>query len=448
MFPSEVEDCRIGVVGSEYTTDENMFYKSAKNFLLSFFPHLNCSTVTLMPTEGGDSTANATGFYRENSVYGALQYNKINILAFFANLNSFENTDVFRVDAPVFGSDAILVNAVPRREQRKIDVLQTFDTVSVETYYFLVMTLSIVLKTFYCTMKWSLWTSLWILLTGLINQLNDDFKKTAERIIWFHFNLFIFFAVYGIFGGLISADMTVTSMPPRVESLSDIMDPYFNATPVFFKQLYIYNLLEKSPDGSIKKKVLKRAEDRDGIIVLPIRADETSKTQAALNKFLTSLCNPSQAYLDHDVFVKGMLRVACIVRDIKEPFFSTGSESFGNDIFVFPYSSRLSKTIRRKASNHLRRLFEADLFHLMLRLLTNRQISMIAEIQETRQHQECSSLDFLKEREKFDQLHPPAPAPLSLQLFHGPMYVLAAAFLVCEITFMLEHVIHYIISYF
>ena len=448
MFPLEEQDCRIGVVGSEFTTDENMFYKSAKDFLLSFFPHLNCSTVTLMSIEGGDSTANATGFYREDSVYGALQYNKINILAFFANLNSFENTDVFRVDAPVFGSDAILVNAVPRREQRKIDVLQTFDTVSVETYYFLVMTLSIVLKTFYCTMKWSLWTSLWILLTGLINQLNDDFKKTAERIIWFHFNLFIFFAVYGIFGGLISADMTVTSMPPRVESLSDIMDPYFNATPVFFKQLYIYNLLEKSPEGSIKKKILRRAEDRDGIIVFPIRADETSKGEAAIGKFLTSLCNPSQAYLDHDIFVKGILRVACIVRDIKEPYFASGSESFGNDIFVFPYSSRLSKTIRRKVSKQLRRLFEANLFDSMLKLLTNRQMLISGSFQETPQHRECSSLDFLKEREKFNQLHPPAPAPLSLQLFHGPMYVLAAAFLVCEIIFILELLFHWIISYF
>ena len=298
MFPLEEQDCRIGIVGSELTSEDNLFYKSATDFLLGLFPHLNCSIVTLMSTEGGDSTANATGFYREDSIYGALQYNKINILAFFATLNSFENTDAFRVDAPVFGSDAILINAVPRKEQRKIDVLQTFDTVSIETYYFLVVTLSIVLALFCCTMKWSFFTSLWILSTGLINQLNDDFKKTVERIIWFHFSLFIFFAVYGIFSGLISADLTVTSMPPRIESLSDIMDPYFNATPVFFKQLYIYNLLEKSPDGSIKKKVLKRAEDRDGIIVFPIRADETSKAGAAFDKFLKSLSNPSRAYLD------------------------------------------------------------------------------------------------------------------------------------------------------
>ena len=445
---SDNQGCRVGVIQPDYVRNGNPYYNLGFKFITSFFPsHLNCSYVGLN-VRNVDSSLNESGMYDMDSAYGALQDNRVNILAHLVSLRSFENPSVFKVDVPVVGAEAILLTAVPPVNHTHIDLLEALDTFEVDTYYFTLVVLCFTIGWFKLIMKWSVWTSIWACITGLLDQVNDEGQTISQRIMWLFFQFFILVGVLGYWGGLISADMTVSSTPRRIEWLKDIFDPNFNATPFFLKQVPIYSVLSSSPEGSIQKKVFKRAIERGSVFDMGMTTDKIEEFHIMINKFFDSLSNPNEAYLDHDLFVKMILRVACFARNVKEPIFAPGKEPLGKDMFAFPYTSRLPNEIRHKANKHLRRVFEAGVFDVKFRGLTSSQMEMSTFTKETVTNMECSSLNFFKEKEKYDKLHPPSPSPLSLSLFHGPLDVLCVLFTVCEVVFVVEWIIYLINKWF
>ena len=436
------EGCRVGVIQPDYARHGNPYYDLGFKFITSFFPsHLNCSYAGLH-VRNVESSLNESGMYNTDSAYGALQDNRVNIVAHLVSLKSFENPSVFKIDVPVVGAEGIILNAVFPVNKTQIDVLQTFNTFQVETYYFSLVILCLTIGWLKWIMKWSLFKSIWACITGLVDQVNDEGQTIAQRIVWLFFQLFILVGILGYWGGLISADMTVSWTPRRIEKLEDILDPHFNATPVLIKQVPIYSVLSNSLEESIQKKVFLRAEERESVFDMGM--NKMNEIPLKTEKFFNSLANLTDVYLDYDIFVKMILRVACFARNIKEPIFAPGKESFGKDTLVFPYSSRLPKEIRHKTSKHLRRVFEADLFDLKLREVTSAQMEITFFTKETVTNMECSSLDFFKEKEKYDKLHPPSPSPLSLSLFHGPLDILCILFTVCEVVFAIEWVVYLI----
>ena len=443
---SDNQGCRVGVIQPDYARHGNPYYDLGFKFITSFFPpHLNCSYLGFN-VRSVDSSLNESGMYDTDSAYGALQDNRVNILAHLVSLKSFENPSVFTVDVPLVEAEAIILNAVPSVNHTQIDILETFNTFEVNTYYFTLVILCLTIGWFKWIMKWSVYKSIWACITGLLDQVNDESQTIAQRILWLFFQFFILVGVLGFWGGLISADMTVSWTPRRIEKLEDILNPNFNATPFFFKHLPIYSVISNSSEGSIQKKIFKRAEERGSVFDMAM--DKMDEFPVYANKFFNSLANPNDAYLDHDVFVKLIVRFACFARNIKEPIFVTGKEPFGKDTFVFPYSSRLPKEIRHKANKHLRRVFEAGVFDVKLQEVTSAQMKITFFTKETVTNMECSSLNFFKEKEKYDKLHPPSPSPLSLSLFHGPLDVLCVLFTVCEVVFAIEWVVYLIKEWF
>ena len=282
---SDNEGCRVGFFQPDFARHGNPYYDSTIKFFISLFPsHLNCSYVGLN-VRNVASSLNESGMYDTDSAYGALQDNRINILAQIVSLKSFENPSVFKVDVPVSEAEAILVNAVPPVNKTDIDILQTFNAFQVDTYYFTLVVLCLMIGSLKWIMKWSVCKSIWVSITGLLGQGNDDGQTLPERILWLFFQFFIFFAVLGYWGGLISAEMTVSWTPRRIERLEDIFDPNFNATPFFIKQFPIYSLFYYSPSGSIQKQILKRAEERGSVIDLLIMS-KMDGFFASLDKFL------------------------------------------------------------------------------------------------------------------------------------------------------------------
>ena len=442
------QGCRIGMFTTSHFNENNMFYKPVKQFEEEFLPsHLNCSIVYIPALDIGESAVNETGHYDNNTFYGALQDNRINILFYVSNLKSFKNPSAFAIDVPLFEAEANLINAVAKVNQSDIDVLQTFHTVDLNTYYFMAIATFLTISWLHLIMSWSFWKSLWVSMTGMVGQINDDGDTTSERVIWVHFLFFILFAINGILGGLISADMTMSWKSRRIESLEDIIN--FNATPVYYKQSCIQNWLENSAEESVERKVMERAEERGSALLIPmaIKGLDITESSAISEKFLNSLCNPNEAFLEYDILIKPLLRFACIGRDIKEPIFAQGTQSFGKDIFVIPYSSRLPEETRRNTSRHLRRLSEAGLFHILLDKLLSRQFRMSFPFQETSEHRRCSSLDFFREKEMFEKLHPTAPPSLTMKLFHGPLDLLCILFIVCILVLIMELIVFYILLF-
>ena len=442
------EGCRVGIIKPDHVKNGNPYYDLAFKFLTSFFPsHLNCSYVGLN-VRNVESSLNESGMYDTDSAYGALQDNRINIFGHFVSLKSFENSSVFKVDVPVVGTDAILLNTVLPVNHRQIDILETFNTFQVDTYYFTLVVLCLTIGCLKWIMKWSVCKSIWACITGLVDQVNDEGKTIAQRIMWLFFQFFILVGVLGYWERLISTEITVSWTPRRIEKLEDILDPHFNATPFFVKQVPIYSLLSNSPEGSIRKKIFTRAEERGSVFDMAITMDKMDEFRVTTEKFLDSLTNPNKAYLDHDLFVKMIVRVACFARNIKEPIFAPGKESFGRDTFVFPYSSRLPKEIRHKANKHLRRVFESGLFDVKFQKLASFQMEMSSFTTETVTNMECSSLDFFKEKEKYDKLHPPSPFPLSLSLFQGLLDALCILCCICQVVFVIEWVVYLMNKWF
>ena len=444
---SDNQGCRVGVTQPDFVRNGNPYYDSATKFFTSFFPsHLNCSYVGLK-VKNIESSLNESGMYDTDSAYGALQDNRINIFAYFASLKSFENPSVFKIDVPVVEANAILVNAVSPVNQTDIDLLEAFNTFEVDTYYFTLVVLCLTIGWFKCIMKWSVLKSIWAAFTGLVDQVNDEGQTIAQRVVWLFFQFFILVGVFGYWGGLISADMTVSWTPRRIERLKDIFDPNFNATPFFVKQVPLYPMLYNSPEESIQKKILKRAEERGSVFDMAMTMDKMNEFPVMVKKFFDSLSNPNEAYLDHDIFVKMILRIACFMGNLEEPIFAPGKEPFGRDTFVFPYSSQLPKEIRHKSNKHLRRVFEAGLFDVKFRGLTSSQMQISTFTKETVTNMKCSSLNFFKEKEKYDKLHPPSPSPLSLPLFQGLLDVLCISIGV-QVVFVFEWVVYLIKKWF
>ena len=143
-----------------------------------------------------------------------------------------------------------------------------------------------------------------------------------------------------------------------------------------------------------------------------------------------------------------ILRGTCFGRNIKQPIFAGGKESFGRDMFVFPYSSQLPNNIRHKANKHLRRDFEAGLFNVKFRGLTSSQLEMSFFTKETVANMECSSLNFFKEKEKYDKLHPPTPSPVPLLLFHRLLDVMCILVCVCQVVYIMEWVVYLVKEWF
>ena len=445
---SDNQGCRVGVIQPEYVRHGNPYYDLGFKFITSFFPsHLNCSYVGLN-VRNVDSSLNESGMYDTDSAYGALQDNRVNIFAHLVSLKSFENPSVFKVDVPVVGAEAILLNAVHPVNRTQIDILETFNTFEVNTYYFTLVVLCLTIGWLKWIMKWSVFRSIWACITGLVDQVNDEGQTIAQRIMWLFFQMFILVGVLGYWGGLISADMTVSWTPRRIEKLEDILHPNFNATPFFAKQVPIYSVLSNSPEESIQKKILKRAEERGSVFDMTMTMDKMNELPVKVNNFFDSLSNPNDAYLEHDIFVRMILRVVCFATNIKEPIFAPGKEPFGSDTFVFPYSSQLPNEIRHKSNKHLRRVFEAGLFDVKLREVTSSQMQISTITKETVTNMECSSLDFFKQKEKFDKLHPLSPSPLSLSLFYGLLDVLCISIGVCEVVFVIEWVVYLINKWF
>ena len=439
---SDNEGCRLGIIQPDFVTRGNPYADSGNKFITSFFPsHLNCSYVGL-DVRNIESSLNESGMYDTDSAYGALQDNRINIFAYFVSLKSFENPSVFKVDVPVVGAEAVLLNAVSLVNDTNIDILETFNTFQVDTYYLTLVVLCLTIGSLKWIMKWSVWKSIWACITGFLGQGNDDGETIPQRIIWLFFQFFIFFAVLGYWGGLISAEMTVSWTPRRIERLEDIFDPHFNATPFFFKQVPVYSLLYYSPSGSIQKEILKRAEERRSVIDSSILAEHMEDSPAILDKFLDSLSNPNEAYLDYDLFAESILRVACFARNIKEPIFARGTESFGSDTFVFPYSSQLPNKIRHKANKHLRREFQAGLFNVKFRKLVSSHMEMSTFAKETVVNMKCSSLNFFKEKEKYNKLNPSSPSPVSLLSFIRLLDVMCILVCVCQVVYIIEWVVY------
>jgi len=251
----------------------------------------------------------------------------------------------------------------------------------------------------------------------------------------------------GIFGGMISADMTVPVRIPRIQRLEDIFDPQFNSTPVYLKQLYIYDRLDNSIHGSLEKKVIQRAIERRSEIIIGQDFGEEGKEKTSMenfmDRFVNAIVDPGYVFLDHDVYMKKILKVICIGRDIQAPIFSVAEKSFGKDLFTYPYSSLIPRKVRKRATQFLRRIFEAGTFEPTLDRVTKTQMEAAFTLKESPIHQECASFNYFKHKELYDKLHPMEPNPLDFRMFHGPLYLIVIAFIFGSISLLIEYFIYY-----
>jgi hypothetical protein len=442
------EECYIGTFGHPTLNMENPYYQRTVEWLTSFIPkNLNCSVVPIT-SQAGFSTANETGYYEPDSYFGALQYNRVNILALFTQMSAFSNPDAVLVDVPIVGAKAIISNAVKPVTTRELDILETLDAFDFLFYvYFMIVVFYVFAISCHLIVKKSLLSNLWTCLVALMDQVGDGFDGVvSSRILYCHYLMFLLFFLYGIYGGLISADMTIPVSQPQISKLEDIFDDQFNVTPVFGIQGLVYNALYRTGNGSMGHRVIDRAIQRGSLIDFSkvSRTYDSNMTLYA-NKALKSLTSPQYALLSHDIFVEKMLLGACIGLDLKEPLFAAASQDFGQDILVFPYSHRIGSRLRSRVSEHLMKVFESGIFPIELDKLTKAHVSFALAFDLSPKHQECASFEFFRKKQVYEKLHPELPTQISIKQFQGCFHLSVIFSIISILTLALEKCQNYFV---
>ena len=433
-------DCRIGFLGHKFVKQDNPYVAATTRWILGFFPKVNCSTTVLSMAGDSNIKTNSSGFYEETSLFGGLQSKKINILAMFVKMDTLENPFPLRIDVPLFGSKAVIANVARNESSQELDILQTIVTFDLLVYLYVAIAVFFVFAvTSHVMFKWTIVKSVWTTSTGMIGQINDDHEMISHRILWISYLAFLFFFIYGIMGGLISADMTMAFREPRVERLEDFFDDKFNTTPVSLKQEFVYDRLMRAGNGSLEHRVIDRMIER-GSLIDNSDHDETNQElgMSKMQSVFYAFTKPDYAFLEHEVFVEKALFGACVIADKKEPIFVPGKEAFGEDMFAFPYSEDIKYELRKKFSTHLSRILQAGLFPIELDKLMDVHLMSTVPFQFSRKYYDCASFEFFRRKEIYEKLHPSLPSAMNILHAKGAFVLLIVFSVFSALILMIE----------
>ncbi|KAI1288199.1 hypothetical protein HDE_09553 [Halotydeus destructor] len=102
----------------------------------------------------------------------------------------------------------------------------------------------------------------WTTLRCFVGQTDWNVESTRKRVLWWHFNVFAFVAIYGYVLNVMSTDTFVMKQPRRIERFEDALDPYFKKVRFYLlKNAYFFNTMRDSKENTIMGKVFRKMKE-------------------------------------------------------------------------------------------------------------------------------------------------------------------------------------------
>ena len=264
-----------------------------------------------------------------NGVLGRVQSGKLDFAVFLFNPAANPHEPVY-VGPTMMPSDQKIIsyaNATEKKSVEVIDWLFGFDQLSYK-YFCIACYIFIVFLTFLsltgCTKSMLLilklansrfWRNVGQTNSLIMNQGGfDGYEVLSSRILLIAFGFFIWFSIDGIFSNLFQVEKTIEKLPPRIDSLKDLLDDP-NITPAIPDGLWHLDTLRRASPETDEGKLWARINEKlpDSIIKWGFTEKTGSVTAESVTRFLIPFFNRSLVLILDEFVLSKMKLVFCRV---------------------------------------------------------------------------------------------------------------------------------------
>lgn len=281
------------------------------------FHKINCS---LEPVLYEPSEANENGSY--NGLIGMIQEHRQDLGFFMIRPDSLP-FEPGKLTSPVFPADVTLIT---RRNKSRVDMREITNFLNLDfvVYFDSFIALFFISATLYAFAETLLRVrgrftikrfvkkfqeTVWKIGTLLCDQEMFHPTTTTGQVLSFSVSIFFLITICGILLNTVGADLIAVVMPPKVNSLDDLLKGQLQ--PYISKNLYLYEMLRTADKGSKYNQLWNRIQSHEGAVIsFDLKSPHFMED---FNKLVDDIDSSKAAFILPDAFlVEGFKSAACL----------------------------------------------------------------------------------------------------------------------------------------